>query len=299
LYYNAPNTGSRSAHGSAVLSQEPNYNLLRVSKAGLEVEKWEIHWDELKLGTSVGAGAFAEVFEATWRSSKVAVKVLRGVFGAEAMEAFRKEAQLMVDLRPHKNLVQLLGICTNPHNCIILEYLEGGALDNYLESNSISIKEKVALIKGICAGLQHLAKERVVHRDIAARNILLDAQKNPKVSDFGMSRVLEVASTEGVTTQHIGPVRWMAPESIRSREYSEKTDVWSFGITCFEIMAEEAPHEGMDPLDIAIKIRDTGFTPTLPAATPPELARIVTACWTTDPEQRPDFDQLIASLAPL
>jgi serine/threonine protein kinase len=86
------------------------------------------------------------------------------------------------------------------------------------------------VVRGIARGMAHLASQNIVHRDLAARNILLDANFEPKVSDFGFSRVVG-ESGQGKTSAAVGPLRWMPPESLRDKEYSEKSDVWAYAIT--------------------------------------------------------------------
>jgi len=156
--------------------------------------------------------------------SLVAIKVLKGAFSSKQMEDFRAEGALMARLRPHKNVVQFLGICQQPPS-MILEFCEGGNLFDFVIQKNLSVDDQLDIMKGIGAGMLHLSYEKIVHRDLAARNILLDRGHIPKVSDFGMSRVIIDNTNEGQTKTNVGPIKWMAPESIRTSEYSEKSDV--------------------------------------------------------------------------
>jgi len=137
----------------------------------------------------------------------------------------------------------------------------------------------------------HLTLERIVHRDLAARNILLDTQRNPKVSDFGLSRALELKN-QGQTMTYVGPVRWMSPESLKTREYSEKSDVWSFGVLCWEILERKEPYENEDPLEVALSIRDAKRTLVIPAHTHKSLVRLMNNCWNQDVTQRCTFENI-------
>jgi serine/threonine protein kinase len=87
--------------------------------------------------------------------------------------------------------------------------------------------EKIRIIKGVAAGILHLTNNRIVHRDLAARNILLASGMQPKVSDFGMSRLLGEKEEAKNTNSTVGPVRWMAPENLKDLQYSYASDVWS------------------------------------------------------------------------
>jgi serine/threonine protein kinase len=100
--------------------------------------------------------------------------------------------------------------------------------NKHFEGHSPNITDNI-FVKGIAAGMLHLHNHNIIHRDLAARNILLSGTGDPKISDFGMSRILQ-KEEEGKTKTNIGPIRWMAPESLANQTYSKKSDVWSFGI---------------------------------------------------------------------
>jgi serine/threonine protein kinase len=124
----------------------------------------------------------------------------------------------------------------------------------YDTNEKLSEKRKIFLIEGIAAGMYHLHKHNIVHRDLAARNILLTSGGDPKISDFGLSRILEQVD-EGKTKCKIGPVCWMAPESIGQQVYSKKSDVWMFGILVYEIVVQSKPHSGQNPKRVGALIR--------------------------------------------
>ena len=146
-------------------------------------------------------------------------------------------------IAPHPNLVQTFGVSLDgPNPCIVLEYCGGGSLDKLVFNKNTKLtnqKRKDYALK-IAYGLLHLHQNNIVHRDLAARNILLANDGTPKISDFGMSRVITSASSVGRTKQTVGPLRWMAPENIRTQTYSPKSDVWSYGIlgtnACFDTL---------------------------------------------------------------
>lgn len=194
-----------------------------------------------------------------------------------------------MNIPPHPNIVQLLGVSTNgPRPLVVLEYCNEGSLDKLLYDmeETLSTEKQLSIINAIAKGLNHLHENNIVHRDLAARNILMH-NGEAKISDFGLSRALKEEAQVGKTASTIGPIRWMAPESIASQTYGVKSDVWMFGIILYEITAKEEPHIGEDTLNIAIKIRDSGFTPTITNDCPEVLKEIMKMCWQLDPSMRP------------
>jgi predicted Ser/Thr protein kinase len=249
----------------------------------------------LKVEKELGAGSFGKVYVGKWHQTKVAMKFCN-VPGK--LDEFVQEASLMMKVTPHPNVVQLLAISIDgPEPVIVLEYCDEGALDILLfDTNEKILQEKqIALATGIARGMLHLHKHNLIHRDLAARNILLK-QGEPKVSDFGMSRLLQVDATAGKTYGNIGPVRWMAPESLKNGIYSIKSDVWSFGVVLSEIAARSEPHIDQNPLDVGQLIRDRGLTPKLPNDCHPLLRDIMQKCFQVDPEDRPNFDEICEEL---
>jgi serine/threonine protein kinase len=183
---------------------------------------------------------------------------------------------------------------------IVLEYCAGGSLAELLfrqrNGQTIPNEWKIELVRGIARGVMHLHKHNIVHRDLAARNILLTASGQPKISDFGTSRILDKTS-ERTTKSGVGAVCWMAPESIATRNYSPKSDVWSFGITVYEIVAQCEPHKNMNVLDVAVAIRDRGLTPTIPDNCPSLLREVMKMCWKKEPNERPTFETICSFLS--
>jgi len=199
----------------------------------------------------------------------------------------------MRNLRPHKNIAQLLGFCENPI-CIVIVFYPKGSLRMYLKdpANVISLELSLKFAKGIAAGIGHLHLEKLIHRDLAARNVFLNNDLEAIVGDFGMSRVGETDAN--VTASSFGPIRWMAPESIQ-RIYSTKSDVWSFGVTLWEIMTRDDPFAGRTLVDVTQAVLK-GEHLKVPESCPSNIAQVMLSCWAFSPSDRPTIDQIFAEL---
>jgi predicted Ser/Thr protein kinase len=252
-------------------------------------ERLRIPHSELTIIKQIGMGSYGEVYLGVWKQSHVAIKFCKRSLD---IDEFLREAEVMLAIRPHPNIVQVLGVSTDgPQIALVLEFCQGGSLDTLLfdKEDDISAAQKIKLAAGIAAGIYHLHQSNIVHRDLAARNVLLTGDNQPKIADFGMSRLLQTDKDAGATKSDSGPIRWMAPESLRDKSYSTKSDVWSFGIVLFELILRTEPHINEDPLQVGAKIRDQGFTPTIPVDCPHVLKDTMESCWRFEPADRPDF----------
>src|SRR5690349_20526031 len=126
-----------------------------------------------------------------------------GVIEDSKVQEFKNEMTLMQSIKPHPNIIQVLGTVTQDTNlCLVTEYCSNGSLDKYLKSTKPMDKLLIVkLLRGIAAGMYHLTKEGICHRDLASRNVLLDENLRPKISDFGLSRF--VYNSEGSTTKYV------------------------------------------------------------------------------------------------
>jgi serine/threonine protein kinase len=243
----------------------------------------------------IGKGAFGNVSKGKYKGGDVAVKEINGnVIDESEIATFLQEAELMTNLPEHPNVLQLIGICASPF-CIVTEFMEMGDLSNYLRKNkSIEEQQKIKWMIDICKGMEHLTKNNIIHRDLAARNCLLDSNLNAKISDFGLARIADTGS-QIYSKSNIGPLKWMSIESLKFKKYSEKSDVWSFGITSIEILTQEKPYPGLDAVQAASQVL-SGLRPTVPPETNEKVKNILTSCWADDPENRPTFSQLLVKL---
>ena len=139
----------------------------------------------------------------------------------------------------------------------------------------------------------HTHSPIIIHRDLKSLNILVDQDWNVKVSDFGLSR-FKVSS---LMTGQCGTYQWMAPEVVRGHNYTEKADVYSFGINLWEIYTRNIPYHNMVPIQAAVAVMNQGLRPVLPKTTPIEYSSLVSECWDQNPNLRPSFEVILQRLA--
>eukprot|EP01114_Cavostelium_apophysatum_P024653 TRINITY_DN971_c1_g1_i1.p1 TRINITY_DN971_c1_g1~~TRINITY_DN971_c1_g1_i1.p1 ORF type:complete len:829 (+),score=178.93 TRINITY_DN971_c1_g1_i1:47-2533(+) len=267
-------------------------------------EWWEIDYRELKIGEKIGAGGYGVVNKGVLRGQQVAIKTLHvNESDTEQYEEFKKEAALMLALKPHDNVVKLFGICSDEKfpMAIVTEFLEMGSLKSLLDDKAINLSflQIIQAAKDIAMGMRHLHAEKIYHRDLSARNILVTKSKKGgficKVADFGLSRMSD--SVEATTRSDTGPLKWMSIESLIEKKYSAKSDVWSFGVTLWEILTGGLePYPDLDNVQAASQVMHKGLKLTPPENCPPKLAELMLRCFEREPHNRPNFDEIIKVL---
>eukprot|EP00035_Acanthoeca_spectabilis_P022653 m.444967 g.444967 ORF g.444967 m.444967 type:complete len:692 (+) comp19172_c0_seq1:125-2200(+) len=263
-----------------------------------------IRGDQIVEGATIGSGNFGDVKVGTWNKPgsppiPVALKTVRDVNQSpSATQEFLIEATDMVQLQ-NPYIVQLLGICTHKGVCIVLELVPHGALEDSLRGNKRFadwVKDGMPYLFGaqICIAMDFLESKRVVHRDLATRNVLLKTKYHCKISDFGLSRTLR--ADENYYTSTTGgkwPIKWYAPESVNYGKFTAKSDVFSFGVTMWEIYSQAREPWGDLSMSEVLERLNRGDRLECPKGCPQETYGILMECWNMDKARRPDFKTLI------
>jgi len=186
------------------------------------------------------------------------------------------------------NVVLLMGICDEPLS-VVTEFMEGGSLFVYLRAHDTIAKEQtLKILTGIARGMLHLHLENIIHRDLATRNVLLTISLEPKISDFGMSRV-NLNEDANKTDTNVGPLKWMAPECIKHSRYSLASDVWAYGVTIVEILSHDIPYPDTPGLQVATMVAREELRPTAPEGTSAPISYLIEHCCQYEPTVRPTF----------
>jgi hypothetical protein len=285
----------------------------RSSKVGSEfssarAETWVIDASDLELGSVIGQGAFGVVRRAEWRGRTVAVKqIKKSTIGDDkAVADFEEEIGRMAALPMHENVVRLFGVVQLADGDVgaVVEFCAQGALVDALygeKARDLSPDELLQIAYDAACGVMHLHANKIVHRDIAARNVLLAGKKDlvAKVSDFGMARNVESVYSGVASEQHtaatIGPVKWMAPEQLERMAYSRASDVFAFGVLLYEIFARSTPWPGLANVNVVLRV-SKGERMELPKSVPAAVRKTMKQCWAHEAKERPKMSAVVDEL---
>ncbi|XP_058207863.1 serine/threonine-protein kinase STY13-like isoform X3 [Rhododendron vialii] len=274
----------------------------RVPTEGLEnFDEWTIDLRKLNMGPAFAQGAFGKLYKGTYNGKDVAIKLLErpenDLERAHLMEQqFQQEVMMLATLK-HPNIVRFIGGCRKPLVwCIVTEYAKGGSVRQFLtkrQNRSVPLKLAVKQALDVARGMEYVHGLSLIHRDLKSDNLLISADKSIKIADFGVARI-EV-QTEGMTPE-TGTYRWMAPEMIQHRPYTQKVDVYSFGIVLWELITGMLPFQNMSAVQAAFAVVNKGVRPNIPNDCLPVLSEIMTRCWDGNPDVRPPFTEVVKML---
>ncbi|XP_058159840.1 ephrin type-A receptor 10 [Dasypus novemcinctus] len=263
----------------------------------------ELDAKNVTLERSLGAGRFGELccgcLQLPGRQElPVAVHTLRDGSSDSQRLSFLAEA-LTLGQFDHSHIVRLEGVVTRGSTLMIItEYLSHGALDEFLRRHEgqLAAAQLMGLLPGLASAMKYLSEMGYVHRGLAARRMLVSSGLACKVSGFGRG---PRDRAEAVYTTMTGrsPALWAAPETLQFGHFSSASDVWSFGVVMWEVMAfGERPYWDMSGQDV-IKAVEDGFRLPPPRNCPSPLHRLMLDCWQKDPGERPRFSQIHSILS--
>uniref|UniRef100_A0A674CJB7 Receptor protein-tyrosine kinase n=1 Tax=Salmo trutta TaxID=8032 RepID=A0A674CJB7_SALTR len=256
---------------------------------------------ELKRVKILGSGAFGTVYKGIWVPEgetvkiPVAIKILNEATGPKANVEFMDEALIMASME-HPHLVRLLGVCLSPTIQLVTQLMPHGCLLDYVHEHKDNIGSQLLLnwCVQIAKGMMYLEERRLVHRDLAARNVLVKSPNHIKITDFGLARLLDVNEKEYNADGGKMPIKWMALECIHYRKFTHQSDVWSYGVTIWELMTFGGkPYDGIPTRDIPDLLEKGERLPQPPICTI-DVYMVMVKCWMIDADSRPKFKELAA-----
>lgn len=260
-----------------------------------------LHLDksDIKFGIKIGEGNYGEVYrgqmtDAQGRKETVAIKSLKAVGQTDDL---KREFRIMQKLK-HRNIVRLCGLVDSDEAdmYVVMEYLPMGSLKDYLKTHREHINNSMLLKFSIdiAEGMDYLEQSRVIHRDLAARNILVADQYTVKITDFGLAQEPNKGHYYIRQTNRALPLPWYAIECIETGKFSHKSDVWSYGVTCWEMFTlGQEPDLPQKPETLIQMLKNGKRLNLKPPCHPTIYTDLIRPCWDEDPDLRPNFSALI------
>ncbi|GFY61092.1 hypothetical protein TNIN_449201 [Trichonephila inaurata madagascariensis] len=264
--------------------------------------------EKISFVQTLGEGAFGRVFLGTVDyltpdepTTLVAVKTLKDTETEDAKADFEREAELLANLQ-HTNIIKFYGVSTDGEALMmIFEYMEHGDLNNFLRDRSpntnslkedrpkypeLTVQDLIYISSQIAAGMDYLASQHFIHRDLATRNCLVGDHLIVKIGDFGMSRDIYSTDYYRVGRHNMLPIRWMPPESILYRKFTMESDIWSFGVVLWEIFSfGKQPWYELSNHEVIQQVTAQKVLPTPPNC-PEEIYQLMLSCWKNKPHER-------------
>jgi len=247
------------------------------------------------MGKMIGKGAAGKVYRGLYKGILVAVKQTgEDISMSFDMNELKKEATIM-SLLSHPNLIRCLGASTlNEETYYVMTELMPRSLYDFLMGpEDAPLMMRLEMAHGIARGMAYLHSLKLIHRDLKTHNVLLTSEMVPKIIDFGTTRVIDVASK---MTTNLGTVQYMAPELFTESLYSEKADVYSFGIVLWEILTQETPYADKPSWSLPVAIAK-GERPPMHKWFPQTLIKILKACLHSSQNKRPTFEEIRTDLS--
>jgi serine/threonine protein kinase len=254
---------------------------------------------EVRIYTTNTYVGFGQVHLGVWNGKYVAIKKFitkEKQSPKYSLNKFIKEINIISNLR-HPNIVLYMGASINKNEYyMISEYIPKGSLFDYLhvQKNKFNDYEMINIAYEVAIALKYLHSRKITHCDLKSSNILLDENMKIKVSDFGLSRLKYISSSEN--KGRIGTPHWMPPEIMKGKKYLEASDVYSYGMILWELVTCEIPYYRMTPNQIIGIVADCGKIVELPSSGHVALRTLIKHCLVYQPERRPTFDYIIKYL---
>ncbi|XP_052813767.1 uncharacterized protein LOC128240857 [Mya arenaria] len=268
-----------------------------------DLDSWKLARDDVSLQSIMKSGSFADIYTATiaYNGNTVIAKVLKQGFTKQDEHLMKAKINFYTTVvGKHENVIKLLGAVVDDTIMgpfMVFEYCANGQLSDYLQTlkSNLTLDTQELLYRfglGVARGMEYLAEKQVLHRRLAARNILLDGDLDVKISGFGP---MDVDEDKGKRERI--PIKWMAPECLKTtEEATEKNDVWSYAVVLWEIFTlGDAPYENIRGKDIQAKLK-SGYRLPKPEQCDNKWYDVMTQCWQANPDQRPTFKTIRGEL---
>ena len=242
----------------------------------------------------IGVGGMADVYRGkdTLLGRPVAIKILHQNFGSDQdfVARFKREAQAAGKLN-HPNVVSMYDVGFDQgFHYIVMEYVSGCTLKEYIQHHGaqVTVQEAVKITVAIAEGLEHAHMMGIVHCDVKPHNILITDSGRVKVTDFGIARAINSATTMMYTNSVMGSAHYISPEQASGKSINVSTDIYSLGVVLYELLTGEVPFRGETPVSVALQhVKDRVVAPRIKnAMIPPQLEQVVLMALEKEPGKR-------------
>ena len=271
------------------------------------LEELEIELDSVE-AKPIAKGSQGAVHKASYQGDVVALKKM-SLVGITAtkwnkmMRDFATELAIMVQLRSPR-IVAVFGVVTTDSSWLglVVEYCSGGDLREALDADdatSIDEAQRRSWLSDIALGMAYLYSKSVEHRDLKSLNVLLDGARRCKVTDFGLSKSESLATAATQATaggEAKGTPAYMAPELLQHNIFTEKGDVYAYGMIVFEVLTGDTPWSGLNHMQIMMQVCIQKGRPKIDGVAPADLVALMQRCWDHEPDARPPFAAIKAEL---
>ena len=264
----------------------------------LNINDSDLMYDTKAGDTHLGDGGFGRVMKATRLSTAefVAVKEIRtDKLSPHSWSSLFAEIFSMRSVH-HPYILELVGAHIYAPYQIITRFCSGRSLFDRLHRKlpdypELTPTDLTKIAYQIASGMEYLHKNRIIHRDLKTLNILLDGNGNACIADFGLSSTFKDDNSMNET---VGTPHYTAPEVLIHTHYGSKVDVYSYAIVLWEMLTKDVPFSDMLPYDIYDHVVTNGWRLAIPPEASPELAKLITDCWSKNPNDRPEFSKIVS-----
>ncbi|XP_013884545.1 tyrosine-protein kinase RYK isoform X2 [Austrofundulus limnaeus] len=313
LRADTPNNAASVTSYPSLRIEKNDLRSVTLAEAKAKVKDIAISRDRVTLRDVLHEGTFGRIFHGVLLDEKDPTKE-KQVF-VKTVKDHASEVQVTMMLTEscklrglhHRNLLPISHVCIEDGEkpMVLLPFMAWGNLKLFLrqcklaEANNpqaVSQQDLVYMAIQIACGMSYLARREVIHKDLAARNCVIDDNMQVKITDNALARDLFPMDYHCLGDNENRPVRWMALESLLNNDFSSASDVWAFGVTLWELMTlGQTPYVDIDPFEMSAYLKD-GYRIAQPINCPDELFAVMACCWALDPEERPKFQQLVQCL---
>ncbi|XP_046854313.1 serine/threonine-protein kinase A-Raf-like [Xenia sp. Carnegie-2017] len=298
-----PNLGANRAHYRFKQRAKSSSEIKEQRQRHNSNDDWEIPEEEVEMGERIGSGSYGTVFKAQWHGT-VAVKRLNITEPTPAqLQAFKNEVAVLRKTR-HINVLLFMGCISKPSLAIVTQWCEGSTLYRHLHVNEskFEILQLLDIGRQIAQGMDYLHAKSIIHRDLKSNNIFLQEDLTVKIGDFGLATIKSRWSGQNFE-QPSGSILWMAPEIIRMKDshpYSNKSDVYAYGIVLYELTSRTLPYSNIGNKDQILYMVGRGFLRVdlnkIRSDCPKSLKRLLMDCINFHRDERPLFQQILAEM---